>query len=76
MAKGDVHVKYRSDQDQWAVQVEGSSRARSLHDKKEPAQAAGQKAAKQNHAELLVHNRDGTLAERNTYKPDPYPPRG
>jgi hypothetical protein len=77
MAKGDVHVTYRSDQDRWAVQVEGSSRAHSLHDKKEPAQSVGRQVATNNHAELLVHNRDGTIGEeRNTYTRDPYPPRG
>ena len=68
MAKGDVHVTYRSNQDQWAVQVEGSSRACSLHDQKDPAESAGRQAAMKNHSELLVHNRDGTISERNTYK--------
>ena len=73
---GDVHVTYRTDEDKWAVEVEGGSRARSLHDKKEPAESAGRTAAMKNQSELLVHNRDGTIAERNTYKRDPYPPRG
>jgi hypothetical protein len=27
-------------------------------------------------AVLLIHNQDGTIGERNTYKKDPFPPRG
>ncbi|MBH1956454.1 DUF2188 domain-containing protein [Candidatus Saccharibacteria bacterium] len=27
-------------------------------------------------SELIIHNADGTIAERETYGNDPFPPRG
>ena len=41
MAKGDVHVTWREDEAKWAVQKEGSDRASSLHETKEPAPGGG-----------------------------------
>jgi hypothetical protein len=76
MAKGDVHVTWREDEAKWAVHKEGSDRASSLHDTKEPAQEAGRQAAINEHSELLIHGQDGKIQERNTYKRDPHPPPG
>jgi hypothetical protein len=76
MPKGDVHVVYRKDQKKWAVEVTGNSRASSLHDKKAPAETAGTKTAKSNRSELSIHGKDGKIQEKNTYKKDPFPPRG
>ena len=76
MPKGDVHVVYRLREDIWAVEVEGKSRASSLHDTRNPAGVAGRAAAQRNRAELVIHRRDGKIEERNTYKRDPYPPPG
>jgi Uncharacterized protein conserved in bacteria (DUF2188) len=76
MAKGDVYVVWRDGQRKWAVEVEGNSNASSLHDSKEPAVTAGRARAKANRAELLVHDQNGQIKERNTYKKDPFPPRG
>jgi hypothetical protein len=76
LAKGDVHVNYRRDDSKWAVEVEGNSRASSLHETKGPAEKAGRNAAKGNRSELFVHGQDGKIQERNTYKKDPFPPRG
>jgi Uncharacterized protein conserved in bacteria (DUF2188) len=76
VAKGDVHVTWREDEAKWAVEKEGASRASSLHDQKEAAAKAGRQNAINEHSELLIHGKDGTIQERNTYKRDPHPPRG
>lgn len=76
MPKGDVHVVYRPGEKKWAVEVEGRLKASSLHETKDPAEKAGRATAQQNRAELLIHTRDGTIEERNTYKRDPHPPPG
>jgi hypothetical protein len=76
MAKGDVHVVWRDDDSKWAVEKEGISRASSLHDTKESAAMAGRENAINERSELLIHGKDGKIQERNTYKQDPYPPRG
>jgi Uncharacterized protein conserved in bacteria (DUF2188) len=74
MTKGDVHVTYRDEGDKWAVEVEGNSRASSLHDSKAPAEKAGRLTAQENRSELVVHGKDGRIQERDTYRP--YQPQG
>lgn len=73
--KGDVHV-VQGDKGGWDVKVEGTSGARSHHRTQDNASGAGRKVAKSNKSELLIHGRDGKIRERNTYRGDPYPPKG
>lgn len=41
------------------------------------AVAEGRRIARANQpSELIIHNADGTIAERETYGNDPFPPRG
>ena len=41
------------------------------------AVAEGRRVARANQpSELIIHNADGTIAERETYGNDPFPPRG
>jgi hypothetical protein len=42
----------------------------------EEAVAAGRAMARAERTEHLIHNLDGTIAERNSYGADPYPPPG
>ena len=55
---------------------EGGDRASSTHDTKAEAQAAGRAAAKKDGVEHLIHKKDGTIGERNSYGNDPQPPKG
>jgi hypothetical protein len=43
---------------------------------KAEAQDAGRRTARRERVEHLIHSRDGAIAERNSYGPDPFPPRG
>ena len=56
MALGDVHVLYRSEQEQWVVKVEGSN-VSSLHETKWEAVSAGRAraATSAGGVDLLVH---------------------
>ena len=76
MARGWIHTVYRSATGDWANQVEGGTQASSVHRTKEEAVARGRQLAQNAHTEHLVHNMDGTIAYRNSYGPDSYPPRG
>jgi hypothetical protein len=74
MSKGDVHT-VPHDQG-WANEREGASQASSVHPTKEQAVEAGRTTAKREHVEHLIHNKDGEIGERNTYKQDSFPPKG
>lgn len=62
--------------DGWANRREGGKRASSTHATKAEAQAAGRAAAKKDGVEHLIHKKDGTIGDRNSYGNDPHPPKG
>lgn len=72
--KKNVHTVPTADG--WANKREGGSRASNTHTTKAEAQAAGRAAAQKDGVEHLVHRKDGTIGERNTYGKDPHPPKG
>ena len=61
--------------ERWAVQTAGSERATSLHETKADAIARAREVAKHRHAELVIKNKDGTIAQRDSYGPDRFPSR-
>jgi Uncharacterized protein conserved in bacteria (DUF2188) len=60
----------------WAVRTDGSERATSLHESKADAIAHAREMAKQRRTELVIKNKDGTIAERNRYGRASLPPPG
>jgi hypothetical protein len=69
MAKGDIHTVWRDGR--WYNEAEGNSRASNSATTKTVAQAAGRRLAKIRKVEHLIHKKDGTIGERNSYGNDP-----
>ncbi len=67
MSKGDIHTVPSGDG--WANEREGQDRAISKHPTKDEAEKAGREVARGDKVEHLIHNKDGTISERHTYKP-------
>lgn len=59
----------------WANKLPGGKEL-SGHRKKDTAQAAGRKQAIQRKAEHVVHKKDGTIGEKNSYGNDPRRSKG
>lgn len=74
MAKGDIRTYHEGDS--WKVKVEGNQRASSTHATKAEAQAAGRDTARERGVEHSISRLDGTIGEKNSYRPDKNPPRG
>jgi uncharacterized protein YdaT len=72
MAKRDYHVVPHNDA--WAVRREGADRVSSQHDTQADAIREGQHLAKNNQTELVIHRRDGTIRDSDSYGNDPNPP--
>jgi hypothetical protein len=70
---GWIHTVHKKGS--WIVEVEGGGIARHHHTKEETV-ATGRELAIVRRTEHLIHHLDGTIAERNSYGSDPYPPRG
>jgi len=71
----DPNVHTVPDGDRWATELEGSDRLATFETKEE-AVTAGRDAAAAAKVEHVIHNADGTIAEKHSYGNDPYPPEG
>ncbi len=59
----------------WAVKREGSKKNSFISLTKNQAIEIGRKIAKKEKLELIIHNRDGTISDSDSYGNDPFPPR-
>lgn len=73
-AKKNIHTVPADDG--WANRRAGGQRATSVHGTKAEAEASGRAAAKKDGVEHLIHRKNGTIGERNSYGNDPHPPKG
>lgn len=73
MAKKNVHVTHRKDKT-WAVISEGDKRASSLHNTQGDAIKAATPIARARQAELVIHNRENKIRDKDSYGNDPHPP--
>ncbi len=62
--------------DKWQVKGAGNSRATAIYDTQKEAIAHAKQIATNQQSELLIHNKQGRIRERNTYGKDPFPPKG
>ncbi|MCC7571498.1 DUF2188 domain-containing protein [Candidatus Micrarchaeota archaeon] len=60
----------------WQVKGEGNTRASGTFDTQKEAIDNARDKAKNEHSELLIHNTNGQIRERNSYGNDPHPPKG
>ena len=60
----------------WNVKLNNAERASSHHDTKAEAEKAGRAKSRQIDAELVIHNKDGRIARKDSHGNDPFPPRG
>ena len=67
MARGWLHTV--PDGNQWRNETEGGE-ALSTHETKEEAVQAGRDEARERSTEHVIHNADGSIAERNSYGSD------
>jgi len=62
--------------DGWEVKSAGSEHAAAVFEKQAEAVHKAIELAQHKKAELIVQKENGTIAWRNSYGNDPYPPRG
>jgi len=73
MSNQNVHVV--PDGKRWAVKPEGQASAASSHLTQHAAEEAGRRLARNNQSELVIHRRNGTIRDKDSFGGDPYPPR-
>ena len=60
----------------WAVQSESANKPTQVFRTQQEAIERGREIAMNQKSELLIHNREGQIRERNSYGNDPHPPKG
>lgn len=61
---------------QWAVKGEGNLRNTTVCNTQKEAINIARQISKNQKSELLIHNRQGQIRERDSHGNDPYPPEG
>jgi len=75
MSRNSLHV-VPIHRGRWSVRKAGAARARVVFKTRYDAVAFARKLARKDGSELYVHAQDGTVKQKDTYGPDPYPPNG
>jgi len=71
----NIHITHRKDDEKWAVKGEGDSRAASLHNTQRDAIESGRPLAEKNRSELVIHDRNNRIRDKDSYGNDPHPPK-
>lgn len=71
--KKDIHVVPHSDG--WATKKEGNQRAGAVTDTQKAAIDRARDQAMRERVEVVIHRRDGTIRDSDSYGNDPNPPR-
>ncbi len=70
----NIRVTHRKD-DSWTVKGEGDLRASCLHKTQQAAIEAGRPLAQDNKSELVIHDRENRIRDKDSYGNDDCPPR-
>ena len=73
MSKKDVHVVPHKDG--WATRNEGAGRVGKHHDTQQGAIEQGRQQAIRQQSELVIHRKNGTIRDSDSYGNDPHPPK-
>lgn len=73
MSKKDIHVVPHGDS--WATKREGAQRAGVVTDTQRGAIERARDQARRDHVEVVIHRRDGTIRDSDSYGNDPNPPK-
>ena len=73
MTKKDIHVVPH--QSGWASKKEGAARAGVVVDAQKEAIGRARQQAIRERVEVVIHKRDGTIRDSDSYGNDPHPPK-
>jgi uncharacterized protein YdaT len=73
MAKKNQHVVPTKD-NRWGVKGEGNQRITKKTDTQQDAINVAREIAKNQGGEVVIHRKDGTIRDKDSYGNDPHPP--
>ena len=76
MAKKSTHVVPNKAKGGWDIKQSGAKRSSAHIDTKRRAIDRAREISKNQRTELVIHNRDGRIARKDSHGNDPFPPKG
>ena len=76
MPSRSIHVLPNSRRGGWDVKRGEGVRASSHHDTKQEAIDRAREISRRERRELIIHNQDGRISNRDSHGNDPFPPPG
>ena len=73
MTRRDIHVVPHPEG--WATKTEGASRAGVVVDTQREAIERAREQAERQGVEVVIHRKDGTIRDSDSYGNDPFPPK-
>jgi hypothetical protein len=73
MTKTNIHVVPHKNG--WAIKKEGSERASLIASTKKEAEKEGRQMARMLESELIIHGKDGSIQNSDSFGNDPNPPK-
>ena len=74
MSKKNQHV-VPTEAGNWGVRGEGNSKLTKVTSTQSDAIDVAQNIARNKKVEVVIHRRDGTIRDKDSYGNDPYPPK-
>jgi len=71
----NVHVTHDKGNKTWNVKDEGATKPSSTHRTQGTAIDAGRERAKDHKSELVIHDRDNKIRDKDSFGNDPHPPK-
>ena len=76
MPRKTFHVVPNSNRGGWDAKRGGAARASSNHRTKQEAIDVARTMSRKEGGELIIHNQDGRIAQKDSHGNDPFPPPG
>lgn len=74
MPKKNIHTVYNKDRKMWLTKRAGQKKPLASSRTKAAAQKKSVKEAKKAKVEHVIHNKNGRIADKDSYGNDPHPP--
>lgn len=76
MSKKSTHVVSNSKDGGWDIKQSGAQRSSGHFDTKQEAVNRAREISQNQKTELVIHNKDGKIARKDSHGNDPFPPKG
>ena len=76
MIQKSTHVIPNQEKGGWDIKQSGAQRSSGHFDTKQQAVGRAREISRNQQSELVIHNKDGKISQKDSHGNDPFPPKG